>query len=63
MSSVFKKPKVVKVEQPVVEPEAVDVSEVTYDLEKKRKKRMGAVSQLLSHQNDYGMTGKKTLGG
>lgn len=66
MSSVFKSPKVVKVEQPEVEPETVDVPELTYDLEKRRKKKMGAVSQLLSHENSYdilGGNGKKTLGG
>lgn len=66
MSSVFKSPKVVKVEQPEVEPETVDVPEMTYDLEKRRKKKMGAVSQLLSHENSYdilGGNGKKTLGG
>ena len=66
MSSVFKKPKVVTVEQKEIEPETVDVSAITYELEKKRKKKTGAVSQLLSHDNSYGYldgSGKKTLGG
>ena len=67
MSSVFKSPKVVTVQPTEVVPEVVDNSEVVYELEKKRKKKMGAVSQLLSHDNTYGgflndVGGKKTLG-
>ena len=30
------------------------------ELENKRKKKMGAVSQLLSHDNSYGSGGGKT---
>ena len=67
MSSVFKSPKVVNVQPVEVRPEVVDNSETVYELEKKRKKKMGAVSQLLSHDNTYGgflnEGGKKTLGG
>lgn len=61
MSSVFKSPKVRTIETKVVEPEIVDMSEMVFELEKKRKKKMGAVSQLLSKDNSYG--GKTTLGG
>lgn len=55
MSSVFKSPKVKKVETKVVEPEVmvVDNSETVYEMEKKRKKKMGAVSQLISRDNSY----------
>lgn len=75
MSGVFAKPKVVQVAQPEVKPEIVDNTEMVEALEKKRKKRMGAVSQLLSHNNSYGIStrssgssdtaggGKTTLGG
>ena len=62
MSSVFSKPKVVQIEPEEVEPEVVDNSEEVQELERKRKKKMGAVSQLLSHDNSYGSGGKTTLG-
>ncbi len=67
MSSVFSKPKVVQVQPETVEPEVVDRSEEVQELERKRKRRMGAVSQLLSHDNSYGSPagyggGKTTLG-
>ena len=62
MSSVFKTPKVEAVETKVVEPEVVDLSDTVYELEKKRKKKMGAVSQLISQDNSYGNL-KNTLGG
>lgn len=62
MSSVFKKPKVKVVQPQEVTPEIVDNSEIVQDLERRRKKRMGAISQLLSHDNSYGYS-KKTLGG
>lgn len=64
MSSVISsKPKVVQVQPQNVEPEVVDNSEEVYQLEQKRKKKMGAVSQLLSHDNSYGSSsGKTTLG-
>lgn len=55
MSSVFKSPKVKTVEPAVVEPEIVDNSETVYELEKKRKKKMGAISQLISRDNSYGV--------
>lgn len=60
MSSVFSTPKVVQVQQQEVTPEVVDTSAEVQEIEKKRKKKMGAVSQLLSHDNSYG--GKTTLG-
>ncbi len=64
MSSVFKKPKVKKVEPVEVEPETVDNNEIIFELEKKRKKKMGAISQLLSSdRSGLGLgQGKKTLG-
>ena len=62
MSSVFKTPKVNTVETKVIEPEVVDMSETVYELEKKRKKKMGAVSQLISKNNSYSDL-KNTLGG
>ncbi len=63
MSSVFKSPKTVQVMPQEVEPEVVDNSATVQALEKKRRKKMGAVSQLLSHDNSYGANaGKKTLG-
>lgn len=63
MSSVFSKPKVVQVQPQEVELEVVDNSEEVRELESKRKKKMGAVSQLLSHDNSYGSgSGKTTLG-
>ena len=64
MSSVFKKPKVKKIEPVEVEPETVDNNEIVFELEKKRKKKMGAISQLLSSdRSGSGLgQGKKTLG-
>lgn len=63
MSSVFKSPKVTYVTpEPEIVPETVDDNEITSELEKKRKRRMGAVSQLLS-QDRQGEKGKTTLGG
>ncbi len=62
MSSVFKTPKIKPVETKVVEPEVVDMSETVYELEKKRKKKMGAISQLLSKDNSFSNV-KNTLGG
>lgn len=62
MSSVFSSTKVVNVSSTKpVEPEVVDNHELAYELEKKRKKKMGAVSQLLSKENGY--EGKDVLGG
>ena len=53
MSSVFKSPKVKIVQQPEeVIPEIVDNNEIEFELEKKRKRKMGAVSQLLSLKNE-----------
>ncbi len=60
MSSVFSKPKVVQVQPQEVELEVVDNSAEVRELESKRKKKMGAVSQLLSHDNSYGSGGGKT---
>lgn len=66
MSSVFSKPKVVQVQPEEVDPVVVDNSEEVHALEQRRKKRMGAVSQLLSRDNSYGWGGigggKTTLG-
>lgn len=59
MSSVFRAPKVTYVTpEPEIVPEVVDDNEITSELEKKRKRRMGAVSQLLAE--DRGQ--KNTLG-
>jgi len=64
MSSVFKSPKVSYVQPATVEPEVVDDSQIISDLEKKRKKKMGAISQLISlDRNSSDKSGaKKTLG-
>lgn len=66
MSSVFKRPKVKYIQPKEVAPmtEEVDRVQSMLDLEKKRKKKMGAVSQMLSHDNSYGANGegKTTLG-
>ena len=65
MSSVFKSP---KVSAPVVEPtpvviQTVDNNETLQELEKKRKKKMGAISQLLSSdRQNSNSNGKKKLG-
>lgn len=53
MSSVFSSPKVVNVQPQEVEPVIVDNSEQIQEIENRRKKKMGAVSQLLSYDNDY----------
>ena len=51
MSSVFKSPKI-RVAQPTeVQQELVDNNEIEYELDKKRKRKMGAVSQLLAQNN------------
>ena len=59
MSSIFKKPKIqtVKAEE-TVKPEYVDNNEIEYELDKKRKRKMGAVSQLLMQNNT---TNDKTM--
>ena len=60
MSSVFKSPKI-KVAPPAeVQQELVDNNEIEYELDKKRKRKMGAVSQLLTQNN--GSNNKTTLG-
>lgn len=53
MSSVFKSPKVKRVETEVIEPEVVDKSKEVYEIEKRVKKKMGAVSQILAKDNSY----------
>lgn len=68
MSSVFKskKTKVRQITPREVEPMILDRSELYYELEKKRQKKQGAVSQLISRDNTYGVRGdnsKMTLGG
>ena len=60
MSSVFKSPKVKVVKQEEVQPELVDNNEIEYELNKKRKRKMGAISQLLA--NDSATNNKTTLG-
>ena len=50
MSAVFSKPKVIQVKPKEVEQEIVDNSEMVYNMEKKRKKRMGALSQILNKE-------------
>ena len=50
MSAVFSKPKVVQVLPKEVKQEIVDKSQIVYNLEKKRKKRMGALSQILNKE-------------
>ncbi|MBR2273262.1 MAG: hypothetical protein IJ864_00275 [Alphaproteobacteria bacterium] len=61
MSSVFKSPKVKKVQPPVeVVPEVADNNAIEFELEKKRKRKMGAISQMLSRENADGK--KHTLG-
>jgi len=63
MSSVFKSPKVTYVEPTPVAVQTVDNNETLQELEKKRKKRMGAISQLLSSdRQNGGANGKKKLG-
>lgn len=64
MSSVFKSPKTTVIQPVEVVPETVDSNEIVYNLEKKRKKKMGPISQLLSQDNSTaGVNGyKKTLG-
>lgn len=61
MSSVFKKPKVKYVEPEPVEPILVDDNQILYEMEEKRKKKYGAVAQLLYDENGYtvGYGGKK----
>lgn len=64
MSSVFKSPKVKHIEPEEVKPEIVDDNEIIYELEKKRKKKFGAVAQLLVADENYDgqYMGKKKLG-
>ena len=53
MSAVFKKPKTQVVRAPMpVEPQIADENEEIRAFERKRKKRMGAVSQILSDHNE-----------
>jgi hypothetical protein len=61
MSSIFKKPKIKTVKpEETVQPEYVDNNEIEYELDKKRKRKMGAVSQLLMQTNET--NNKTTLG-
>jgi len=63
MSSVFKSPKVTTIEPTPVTIQTVDNNETLQELEKKRKKRMGAISQLLSSDRQVrSANGKKKLG-
>ena len=63
MSSVFKQPKTVYLPDTTeVLPEEVDDNEIIFQLEKKRKKRMGAISQMLAKENDSIAGKKQTLG-
>lgn len=64
MSSVFKTPKVMTIEPEEVVAETADNNEILFELEKRRKKKNGAVSQLMSHNNSYDDGGvyKTTLG-
>lgn len=65
MSSIFSSPKVVQLPNQNVEPYEVDNSEEVRSIEKKRKKKMGAISQLISRDNDmdaFNGGGKTTLG-
>ena len=63
MSSVFKSPKVTTVAPTPVAIQTVDNNETLEELEKKRKKRMGAISQLLSSDRQRSnVIGKKKLG-
>ncbi len=55
MSSVFKTPKVKEILPEEISPYLVDKSELYFELEKKRQKKMGAVSQLLAKDNTYGL--------
>ena len=61
MSSVFKKPKVQYVEVEDSEPTLADDNQIVYEMEKKRKKKYGAVAQLLYDENGYTLSygGKK----
>lgn len=65
MSSVFKTPKVREVLPEEVNPYLLDRSELYFELEKKRQKKTGAVSQLLAKDNSYGLGrgGIDTMGG
>lgn len=62
MSSVLKKPKVKYIQPEEVTPEYVNPIETIMDEEVKRKKKMGALSQILAKDNSYGSSGKTTLG-
>ena len=50
MSSIFSSPKIIPVQPKEVEQEVVDTSEIVYNMEKKRTKRMGALSQILNKE-------------
>ena len=68
MSSVFKTPKVVNIKPDEVQQVIVDDNEEIRLIEGKRKKKMGAISQMLSGDNSYdGLSfdkvNKTTLGG
>lgn len=65
MSSVFKSPKVKYVAPEEPEPMLVDDNQTVYEMEQKRKKKYGAVAQLLYDENGYTVgygVGKKKLG-
>lgn len=66
MSSVFKSPKVKYVEPETPEPMLADDNQIVYEMEKNRKKKYGAVAQLLYDENGYtlgyGDGKKKKLG-
>lgn len=60
MSSVFKSPKMKVIQPEEVLPELVDNNEIEYELDKKRRRKMGAISQLLAQDNAG--NNKTTLG-
>ena len=66
MSSVFKSPKVKYAAPEDTEPTLADDNQMVYEMEKKRKKKYGAVAQLLYDENgytiSYGEGKKKKLG-
>ena len=65
MSSIFSSPKAVQLPSQEVVPSVVDNSKEVYEIEKKRKKKMGAISQLISRDSDmdaFNGGGKTTLG-
>ncbi|MCM1324664.1 MAG: hypothetical protein NC218_11125 [Acetobacter sp.] len=55
MSSVFKKPKVKNIAPEEVSPNyVVEDLETARDMERRRQRRTGALSQFLSRDNSYG---------